>query len=261
MSAALSTIDREVPLRAVKVAEIRGGLTPRMHPAGRYWRRTYEHATPTRAQCHRRDHVAPAIDCTCGFHAVDEATELRRVAKVFADSVLLDVELAGTIVEHERGYRAGTQQVYGVRFSGSCWRCGALAALVQPGRLWRPMCDACAERSRARRRPVLSRAEATAMLGVDVDFGALPVEPARSRWIGGLRAFAMWLLCVVCLVALQRVPWHGVATIGCAITISASFAALVATATVRTTRCHETLFVLQCACLTAAAVLLMIATP
>ena len=124
------------PLRRYKLAVVRG-TPPRLHPIGRYRRRSYEYLEPRRAVCHRRGHRAPAVDCTCGFHAVEQIDQLPRVTTVLAGSVVLAVDLGGTIIEHERGVRAEEQAVLGVGFPARCHRCGEQATVVVPGRLWR----------------------------------------------------------------------------------------------------------------------------
>ena len=120
------------PLRRYKLAVVRG-TPPRLHPIGRYRRRSYEYLEPRRAVCHRRGHRAPAVDCTCGFHAVEQIDQLPRVTTVLADSVVLAVDLGGTIIEHERGVRAEEQAVLGVGFPARCHRCGEQATVVVPG--------------------------------------------------------------------------------------------------------------------------------
>ena len=52
-------------------------------------------------------HHAPQLDCWCGFHAVKEIAFLREMfGHSPLGSVLGRIQLAGTIVEHEFGYRA-----------------------------------------------------------------------------------------------------------------------------------------------------------
>src|SRR6187402_1951304 len=59
---------------------------------------------PAEASCTRhRSHVRPELGCTCGLHAVVHPDELRRTRD---PAVLGTVALWGTIVEHERGFRA-----------------------------------------------------------------------------------------------------------------------------------------------------------
>jgi hypothetical protein len=50
-------------------------------------------------------HAAPGEECSCGFYAVKQIALLPSVAG-FGDTVLGRVQLAGTIVEHELGFRA-----------------------------------------------------------------------------------------------------------------------------------------------------------
>ena len=51
-------------------------------------------------------HRSPQMDCTCGFHAVKELETLRQMFGYWPGSFLGRVQLAGTIIEHELGYRA-----------------------------------------------------------------------------------------------------------------------------------------------------------
>lgn len=71
-------------------------------------------------------HRAPDIDCMCGFYAVP--CDIEPWAEDGAYVTLL-VELSGTIIEHEKGYRAGHQRVMECRIP-PCRFCGAVAAVV-----------------------------------------------------------------------------------------------------------------------------------
>lgn len=53
-------------------------------------------------------HTAPAVDCGCGFYALPSDIEPWGEGH---DYVTLMVELSGTVIEHEKGYRAGHQRV------------------------------------------------------------------------------------------------------------------------------------------------------
>lgn len=239
---------RDEPLRRYKLAVVRG-TPPRLHPIGRYRRRSYEYLEPRRAVCHRRGHRAPAVDCTCGFHAVEQIDQLPRVTTVLADSVVLAVDLGGTIIEHERGVRAEEQAVLGVGFPARCHRCGEQATVVVPGRLWRSACAGCAARLGGL---ALSRSEATAQLGVDVEFVDVPDEPSRLHRWGVLRSLGLSLLSISLVVV--SLLGHAAAA-GIAITAAgaaASLAVTVATVTAGSARSHSDWFVVQCACLTVA---------
>ncbi len=256
VSWSLPIVETDEPLRSVKLAEVRGVRSPRLHPIGRYHRRPYEHRAPARARCHRHDHAAPALDCTCGFHAVASAVDLPDVAEVYADCVLLDVELGGTVIEHERGYRAELQSILGVGFPCTCSWCGQVASLVVPGRLWRSTCPACAgARSRTR---ALGRADATALLGIDVHFADVPGETRRRRMVGVARAVGMWVLMLVCVVEAFRSAVNVVAAAGVCMVAVCSFGLCLVTARSRSSRHHGDWFVAQCACVVVGSVLLTI---
>jgi hypothetical protein len=77
-------------------------------------------------------HDAPDLSCTCGFYALHrrgEATDLLAarppVSRMFGP-VLLEVDLAGTVVEFDRGYRASHQRVLGVQVPRWCLPCARL---------------------------------------------------------------------------------------------------------------------------------------
>lgn len=81
-----------------------------------------------RARC-IRGCTPPALGCTCGFYALkrrDEALDLLRetlVVNGLRHKALLAVELDGSVLEYERGYRAERQRVMGVEFERGCSRC------------------------------------------------------------------------------------------------------------------------------------------
>lgn len=60
---------------------------------------------------------SPEIGCSCGFYAVSDVDAVNQGA------ALLDVELTGRVIVHERGYRAVHQRVIGVHLRG-CYFCG-----------------------------------------------------------------------------------------------------------------------------------------
>src|SRR4029077_10146181 len=62
---------------------------------------------------------------------------------------VLDVELAGRIIEHDHGYRASDQTVRSVRFHGVCVRCGLRADVFGQRRFGGlvPACRRCARRA------------------------------------------------------------------------------------------------------------------
>ena len=75
----------------------------------------------------RDPHTAPGLDCSCGFHALPPDVEPWGAGP---DLVTLMVELSGTVVEHERGYRAEHQRVVEVQIP-PCPFCGDAAQWVQ----------------------------------------------------------------------------------------------------------------------------------
>jgi hypothetical protein len=86
-------------------------------------------------------HAAPDLGCTCGFYALadrGEATELLAtrppVSRMFG-AVLLEVDLAGTVIEFDRGYRAGHQRVLGVQVPRWCLPCARLGRTVPARRI------------------------------------------------------------------------------------------------------------------------------
>jgi hypothetical protein len=76
-------------------------------------------------------HEVPDLDCTCGFYAfkdrsraLDLLTDRPPVSRLFG-TFLLEVDLAGTIVEFDRGFRAARQRVLGVAVPPWCVACAA----------------------------------------------------------------------------------------------------------------------------------------
>lgn len=72
------------------------------------------------------NHDAPAPECTCGFYALPPDLP---ATYEHAGTVTLLVELSGTVIEHEKGYRAGHQRVIGCEIP-PCPYCGAQAEAV-----------------------------------------------------------------------------------------------------------------------------------
>lgn len=52
-----------------------------------------------------KGHEVPHPDCTCGFYATKERADADQW------NVMLDVEVSGTVISHEKGYRASKQRV------------------------------------------------------------------------------------------------------------------------------------------------------
>ncbi len=120
-------------------------------------------------------HVAPTANCRCGFHGVRSREDLWRLPPA-REAVVLDVELAGTVIEHEHGVRASDQAVLGVHLPHRCtsWRCRRTTAGVAQYRSsayeselagWiglRPVCQRCAKRR------LINVADLASRLGVEV---------------------------------------------------------------------------------------------
>lgn len=62
---------------------------------------------------------APHREGGCGFHSAT----LDPVSWLVPDAVLLDVELFGRVIRHERGWRASRQRVLGAQFPRVCREC------------------------------------------------------------------------------------------------------------------------------------------
>jgi hypothetical protein len=254
------------PIRAVKAVEVvgRAGM-PRIHPAGRYWRDPVEHRRTDVATCRRtlsrgtrrgEPHVAPEVDCSCGFHGVADLTVLREVMCVHADMAVLDVDLSGRVVEHELGWRAARQRILGAHFHDRCQQCGEPARVLLAEGRWRPLCAACGLRERRRGRSVLTCADATAALGVDVGFAPLPVEDRRTWRHWRLLGAVALLVAVVCTLALALVVHAPGSVLGVAVVpVAASAAALARLWTARGSRPAPMLISVQCWAITGLAVL------
>lgn len=246
------------PLRGWKFAEVRGADSPRVHPSGKYWRRGYDHRHTATAECHRSSHIAPEPGCTCGFYAVPDLDELTDVTEHHPRSVVLEVELGGTVVEHERGMRGEQQTVLAMLFPGHCDRCRRPATHVRRGKVWHSVCSRCADRTP---HEVISRADATAMLGVDVGFTPVTAPVAPNRTMHAVRSLSMVVLMTVCAVLAMRVTspvWVMTALAAGLLTTAGLAAGVLRT---RLPRTRETLFQAQCLCLALGSLLVIAATP
>ena len=101
------------------------------------------------ATCALSVHEAPAADCSCGFYAVADESQLWRLGSDEPELAVLDVELAGRVIEHDHGYRASDQRVRSVRFHGACVRCGRRAEVFGQRHFGAlvPACRRCARRA------------------------------------------------------------------------------------------------------------------
>jgi len=67
-----------------------------------------------------REHKAPDLDCTCGFHSFKNIEgAVREVSKKWS-AVLLKIENYGRIIEHTSGYRSQEQEIVEIIFQKNC---------------------------------------------------------------------------------------------------------------------------------------------
>ncbi|HVL99034.1 MAG TPA: hypothetical protein VM324_07065 [Egibacteraceae bacterium] len=142
-----------------------------------------------RARCFRErcpvdgNHAAPHPRGTCGFYGSTGDP----LAWMLPEAALLDVELFGRVIRHERGWRAGGQRVLGVRFLHGCAAClrpvtgpllvTAPAPVDTRGVLVAPRCARCAQVWRSPSYgDVLEPAELAGLLGTEVSW----LDPVRS---------------------------------------------------------------------------------
>ncbi len=155
------------------------------------------------AECPLHAHPAPALDCSCGFHATADDEHLTRLGADEPDVAVLDVELAGHVIEHERGFRASHQRTRAVRVHAVCVRCGRAAEVLHQRRFGSlvPSCRRCT------RHPV-PLAEAARSLGVPVCFSGDVVAPSSRvrRFAFVLLQVLVPLLCLTAAAALA-VAW------------------------------------------------------
>ena len=153
------------------------------------------------ASCALADHEAPDSDCSCGFYAVADDTQLWRLGADEPELAVVDVELSGRVIEHDHGYRASNQHVAAVRFHGVCVRCGQRAETFTLRRFGGlvPACRRCA-------RHPMEQAAVSATLGVPVTFTTDDPAPAplatRLRFVLAQLATPVLILIVTAIVAL-----------------------------------------------------------
>ena len=153
------------------------------------------------ATCALADHEAPDADCSCGFYAVADDTQLWRLGADEPELALLDVELAGRVIEHDHGYRASHQRVTRVQLHGVCVRCGKRAETF--AQRWFgglvPSCSRCARRA-------VSTEAVSASLEVPVSFSTDDPAPAslgtRLRFVLAQMAAPVLILLVTAILAL-----------------------------------------------------------
>jgi hypothetical protein len=136
------------PIEACKLARLgieHGEVL--LHPA--FYRQLGASYGPVaHAVCPLHDHDAPQADCSCGFYAVADESQLWRLGADEPELAVVDVELSGRIIEHDHGYRASDQRVHAVRVHGVCIRCGRRAEVFGQRRFGGlvPACRRCARR-------------------------------------------------------------------------------------------------------------------
>ncbi|QBI19233.1 hypothetical protein ER308_06550 [Egibacter rhizosphaerae] len=81
------------------------------------------------ATCKRSDCDPPGLDCVCGFYSFKSRAEAERMLGQrigyygTRPTAFLTVELDGSVLEYERGYRAERQNVVGVEILDGCDLC------------------------------------------------------------------------------------------------------------------------------------------
>jgi len=125
------------------------------------------------AVCPLQDHDAPDASCTCGFYAVEDDEELWRLGGYEPELAVLDVDLAGRVIEHEHGYRASHQRVRRVTLGNACVRCGRPAVALR--RHWfGGLTPACARHGKH----AIAIDDVAAAFGVPVEFAIEEPAPA-----------------------------------------------------------------------------------
>jgi hypothetical protein len=86
-------------------------------------------------------HEAPDLGCTCGFYAFHDRPSAvgllsarPPVSRLFG-LVLLEVDLAGTVIEFDRGFRASDQRVLGVHVPPWCVPCATSGSVRRARRI------------------------------------------------------------------------------------------------------------------------------
>jgi hypothetical protein len=144
-------------------------------------------------------HHAPHPEGTCGFHGTTDDP----LAWMVPEGVLLDVELYGRVIRHERGWRASGQRVLGAQFVRGCIECRqpteepvltAVSAPFDENRLIVvPRCRRCAAVWRSpSNADSISPATLAGLLGTEVSWAPQHVSAAvlrrssgrRSHWYG-----------------------------------------------------------------------------
>jgi hypothetical protein len=121
-------------LRGYKIAQLIVGTEDTAWLAGVT---SLRYGIDTLARCRRRVCEPPGLDCRCGFYAFrDRAAALDLLGQLDArhparSYVLLTVDLDGTVLEYEAGFRAQRQRVLRIEIPDACMRC-LHAGVVEP---------------------------------------------------------------------------------------------------------------------------------
>jgi hypothetical protein len=127
----------------------------------------------TLARCRRRACQPPGLDCRCGFYAFrDRSDALDLLGQLGArhparSYVLLTVDLDGTVLEYEAGFRAQRQRVLRIEIPNACMRC-LRAGVVAPA-------DTFAAHPQFRGEQLLY--ERTLLARMALPVGSAPVRP------------------------------------------------------------------------------------
>lgn len=115
------------PFRGHKVAQLIIGADDHAWLVGVT---SVRYGVDTLAQCRRRDCTPPGLDCRCGFYAFRSRTraldllDRLSVQHPARSYVVLTVDLDGSVLEYERGFRAQRQRVLRIELPSRCVRCG-----------------------------------------------------------------------------------------------------------------------------------------
>lgn len=78
-----------------------------------------------------RRHEAPGEDCSCGFYAVIDPADVEDLAHG-RGTVMIEADLYGRVIVHERGYRAQKQRALSVTIPADCLYCTNAAQPAVP---------------------------------------------------------------------------------------------------------------------------------
>jgi hypothetical protein len=137
MSVDLQRVRRDTPVDGWRIWNLSDDPSrPRLLPAGSGGRVVWEPGRAEEARCSAsalltrtlHPHVAPDPDCTCGIYAGRSLNEFERPRPAWPPPCVVGtVSLWGTVIEHERGWRA--QYAYPARLGMVCSMC----AWFEPG--------------------------------------------------------------------------------------------------------------------------------